>query len=134
MFSESNRDPAEPAVTAQRLYNVLFNLSIRCSAWLTRSVRRKEMRAALITIGIIFLLAGIKVIVAPRAAAVASASDSAHSMTFDQEFPKKESFYPGWACIGLGVIVVVVGLRSRGRLFAPPKPLKDQDAGSAGWD
>ena len=36
------KNPAEPAVTAQRLYDVLFNLSIRCSAWLTRSVSRNS--------------------------------------------------------------------------------------------
>jgi hypothetical protein len=30
------------AARAQRLYDVLFNLSIRGSAWLTRSVRHKK--------------------------------------------------------------------------------------------
>lgn len=41
LFTRAHEDPAEPATTAQRLYVVLFNLSIRCSAWLTRSVSEK---------------------------------------------------------------------------------------------
>jgi hypothetical protein len=44
-----------PAVTAQRLYDVLYNLSIRGSAWLTRSVRRKKMKIERTDTGLIEL-------------------------------------------------------------------------------
>ena len=50
--SPSRRDAASfnPAVTAQRLYDVLFNLSIRCSAWLPRNVRPKMKTATAISL------------------------------------------------------------------------------------
>ncbi len=37
-LASHKKTEAEPAVTAQLLYDVLFNLSIRGSAWLTRNV------------------------------------------------------------------------------------------------
>lgn len=51
------KETGQPATTAQRLYDVLFNLSIRGSAWLTRNVSMKIQYTALCCL-LVLLIAG----------------------------------------------------------------------------
>jgi uncharacterized membrane protein len=92
------------------------------------------MRAALLTIGLILVLAGIKVITARPAPAKPDSQVAGSSMVADQEIEKKKSLFLGWACLAGGAVAIAAGVRYGGRLIPPRMKAEEQCGGpDVGW-
>lgn len=88
------------------------------------------MKTMFITIGVILILGGIKSVFDPRATMVSMGGNRYNQPVSYQEISKGSTFYLGYATIGLGVVAVIVGLRSKSQFIPPPKAKEDQSDGS----
>lgn len=73
------------------------------------------------TIGVILILGGIKSVLDPRAMLVSMGGNRYNQTVSYQKVSKESTSYLGYATIGLGVIAVIAGFKSKAQFIPPPK-------------
>jgi len=84
------------------------------------------MKTMFLTVGVILILGGTKSVLDPRASLVSMGGNRYNPTVSYQEISKDNTSYLGYATIGLGIIAMIAGYKSKAQFIPPPKVKLDE--------